>query len=272
MRAIVLGAKFDECPACHQPGPHLLVRKTHWFTLFRIPVILLWVSNGLLCTGCAHCERIGFRAMRRGLRTGRLPLERHRPGFEAAARSSVGEVDPSDWTAFGLSPGSSAQAIQLRWRKLAKQLHPDAGGDATTFVRMQAVRGRLLRAQDVSTSSAPDPAEVFDPVIRNPKRGFFDAYLKVWPILAALVLVVSILQPRPTTDTTGSGNFGFPATPNSVNTPSGTAHTCWASGSEINGCMSSDGSAMLFGDTSGTRTTCWFIEPLLPNQSARCLP
>lgn len=171
MRAIILGAKFDECRRCGVAGPHLLLRKTHWFTVFRIPLVLLWVTHGMLCPNCGDFEGISFLAMRRAMRNGRLPLGRARPAFEAVVRDHLGGVDPADWTTFGLRPGASEDEIHGRWRQLAKQLHPDAGGDPAAFVGMQAVYQRLLAAPQVAVRSAPDRAAIFDPVIKNPKRG-----------------------------------------------------------------------------------------------------
>lgn len=270
MRAIMLGAKFDECPACHQAGPHLLLRKTHWFTVFRIPVFLLWVGHGILCPECGHYEGIRFSAMRRAMHTGRLPLGRSRPGFEAAVRQHLGGAAPEDWAAFGLPVGASREAIHARWREIAKKLHPDVGGDAAAFVRIQAIHGRLSRAQDPSVGAIPDAGEVFDPIVKNPKRGFFDAYLKVWPVLAALVLVVSASQSGSATGSTGSNGYPLPTGATPPAGLSGTAHTCWATGSTIYGCLDNTSSRMLFGTQEGTRVTCWFVEPLDPSESVRC--
>jgi len=267
MRAIILGAKFDECRRCSVPGPHLLLRKTHWFTIFRIPVVLLWISHGILCPECGDIEGIGFLAMRRALRDGRLPLGRARPRFEALARERLGGVDPADWRTFGLEPGRSEDEVRARWRQLAKQLHPDAGGDPAAFVRMQAVYQRLLATPGVTVTSAPDPAEVFDPVIKNPKRGPFDLYTKAWPFLAAGVFVVGMMQPSTTGTVGGSGGSGTPTGPAPVTT--GTAHQCWATGSTLNGCRDDTTTTMLFGEQVGRSVTCWFVEPL-NYQSASC--
>ena len=100
----------------------------------------------------------------------------------------------------------------------------------------------------------PNPATVFDRLHVNPKRGFWDLYLKAWPVLVAGLLVVGAISPRATT-ATGSGGT-------SVAPPVyGAAHQCWeASDGSINGCRMSDGSVM--GSASGTQITCYFNEPL----------
>jgi hypothetical protein len=269
MRAIILGAKFDECRACHEAGPHLLLRKTHWFTVFRIPVVLLWISHGVICTACGDLEGVGFLAMRRALKAERLPLGRSRPRFEELVRDHLGGSDPADWAAFGLEPGASPDEVRARWRQHARSLHPDAGGDVASFVQMQAVYQRLLSADQVSVSTMPDPAEVFDPIIKNPKRGFLDLYTKAWPVLVVAVLVIGAVQPprgasatAPSTGSTGT-SIGQPGVV-------GTAHTCWSDGTALNGCQDDGSAVMLFGQASGTRVTCWFVEPLAYGESASC--
>jgi len=109
-------------------------------------------------------------------------------------REQLGGADPKDWEAFGVVPGASPDAIRARWRELAKSLHPDTGGDVAAFVRMQGVYQRLLAADQVDVRAVPGPADLFDPVIPNPHRGWFDFYsTKFWPAAAAATLVTSIL-------------------------------------------------------------------------------
>jgi hypothetical protein len=276
-RAVILGAKFDECRACHEPGPHLLFRKTHWFTVFWVPVLLLWVSHGVLCPACGDVEGISMLAMRRALRSGRLPLGRSRPAFEAALREHLGGGEPADWTAFGLEPGATDSEIRARWREIAKRLHPDAGGDAAAFVAMSATYQRLLRTTQYQVSTRVDPGELFDPVVPNPKRGFFDFYsTKLWPAAMALLLVSGGISSAMKGTTAPSAAVPPFANGSSVSRPvtpvgaSGTAHTCWYSGDELNGCQDDTSSLMLFGTQSGLRTTCWVVEPLGDGEYASC--
>jgi hypothetical protein len=271
MRAIILGAKFDECRACHVPGPHLVLRKTHWFTVFRIPTLLLWVQHGLLCPNCGDYSSLSFLKLGRAFRDGRLPLDRKRPVYEAAVRESVGATDPADWAAMGLSPDASPAMLKSRWHELAKSLHPDKGGDTQAFVRMQATYQRLVSAPNIAIGTLPDPAEIFDPVVKNPKRGFFDAYLKVWIAIALISMSVSWFQSA-TRDTAASTSSTTPAiaAPAFQATSFGTSHVCWSSGSTLNGCRDDTSSAMLFGTPTGVVVTCFFVEPLLAGQTARC--
>jgi len=271
-RATLLGAKFDECRACHQPGPHLLLRKTHWFTVFRIPIVFLWMSHGILCPECGDFEPVGFLAMRRAMKTGMMPLGRARPRFEAVVREQLGGTDPADWAAFGLKPDASPDNVRARWRDLAKTLHPDRGGDPAGFVRMNAIYQRLVASPDVRVSALPDTREVFDPVVVNPKRGFFDAYLKAWPVMVGL-LVVSSYFSHPSPGASAGSSSGGSGTTTSFNTPrpvTGTAHTCWGLGNTVNGCRDDSTSAMLFGEATGRQVTCWFVEPWLDGQTASC--
>jgi hypothetical protein len=269
MRAIILGAKFDECRTCHVPGPHLVLRKTHWFTIFRIPVVLLWLQHGILCPACGDYSSISFLKVGRAFRNGRLPINRERPIYEATVRESMGITDPADWAALGLAPNSSPDALKTRWHELAKQLHPDVGGDTQAFVQMQEIYRRLASAPGLAVGSMPDPAEIFDPVIKNPKRGFFDAYLKAWIVVAVMSTAISGLQtPRPATPPTSGSTPLYPAA-GAVVISGETAHTCWANGTTLIGCKDDTSSLMLFGNQLGTRVTCMFIEPL-GGQSARC--
>ena len=70
----ILGSKVDHCAACGVTGPHLLVRKTWWATLFWIPVLFLRFEHGMACVACGAWTGIGFRTMRRAMKTGLLPL------------------------------------------------------------------------------------------------------------------------------------------------------------------------------------------------------
>jgi len=267
MRAVILGAKFDECQACHLPGPHLVLRKTHWFTVFRIPVFLLWIQHGLLCPECGDYKSLSFLRLGREFRKGRLPLNRNRPAYEAAVRAALGGADPADWAALGLEPNATPEMLKSRWHELAKTLHPDKGGDTQAFVRMQATYQRLVSASSTSVESLPQASEIFDPVIKNPKRGFFDAYLKVWIAVAVISMAASGLQTPRTPSPTTSSVIGRPAY---QTTTFGTAHVCWSTGTTLNGCRDDNSAAMLFGSPVGTVVTCTFAEPLLAGQSARC--
>jgi len=273
-RATILGAKFDECTNCGVAGPHLLIRKTSWFTLFWVPLMLLWASHGVLCPECGALENVSMLAMRRALKSKLLPLGRQRPRFEAALREALGGADPADWAAFGLEPGASEAEIRGRWRELAKQLHPDAGGDVPRFVTMQATFQRLLASDRSSVTSLPDAAELFDPIMENPKKGPFDFYsTKLWPGAIVLLIVMGLANPSSST----AGSAGTRTSPGSgstlsqpVNAPAGTMHRCWYTSAGLEGCQDDTSATMLFGTQTGTATYCWFYEPLDYGETARC--
>jgi hypothetical protein len=220
--------------------------------------------------------------MRRALKSKLLPLGRQRPRFEAALREALGGGDPADWAAFGMQPRATEGEIRARWRELAKQLHPDAGGDAARFVAMQATFQRLLASDRSSVASLPAAAEVFDPVIENPKKGPFDFYsTKLWPGAVVLLVVMGLVNPSSSTADSagtptapgygstisqpGTNPFSQPA-----NQPAGTMHRCWYTTAGLEGCQDDTTSSMLFGSQTGTSTYCWFTEPLDYGETANC--
>jgi hypothetical protein len=72
--AIVLGSKVEQCTACRVTGPHLLIRKVWWASLFTIPFMPLRFKHGMICQACGAWTGIPWRAMRAGLKARRLPL------------------------------------------------------------------------------------------------------------------------------------------------------------------------------------------------------
>ncbi len=82
-RRVLLGAKLDDCPSCGQIGQHLILRQTRWLSLFWIPVLLLWVSHVLVCSGCGATSKLSWRQAWQASRTRRLPLDRPRSHFAA---------------------------------------------------------------------------------------------------------------------------------------------------------------------------------------------
>lgn len=262
MRGIVLATKVEDCLACHQIVPHVIIRRTNWFTIIGLPVIFLGFSHLIVCTNCRAETPLSFLGVRRAMRSGRLPMDRTRPEYEAAVREYFG-AGPEDWVAFGVPVGSSADVLRARYRELAKKLHPDAGGDEAAFGQMATRYQTLLSTTGVNRQgSSPDPAELFDPIIVNPHRGFFDVYLKVWPVIALVVVSAVALNPSvPGLPPAGSG-----APPGHV---ASERHLCWSVGSELVGCQASSG-GMLFGTEAGAANFCYFTEPLIPGRPVDC--
>src|SRR5512135_2870388 len=73
--------KTDECPSCGRIGPHLIVRITTWFTIYRIPLVLLWVRHRLVCSDCQAEAGLSLRQVWQATRRHRLPLQRPRPNY-----------------------------------------------------------------------------------------------------------------------------------------------------------------------------------------------
>lgn len=268
-RPVMLGGKLDECPGCHQAGPHLLLRLTTWFTVWGVPLVLLWVQHCVVCAECGHRTDVGMLDALRAMRSHKLPLGRPRPGYDAFAQAKGGGPDSAEWAAFGLKPGASEAEVTARWHELAKRHHPDMGGDTAAFVRLHEIRDRLLSIPKSGHEAMPSAAELFDPLIINPRRGAFDLYTKVWPILATMILVAVIagggLAP-PSPSPASSSTYGPVAGPQSV----GAAHTCWASGTTLNGCLDTDSTSMMFGTQTGTETTCYFDVAPVDGGSVQC--
>lgn len=114
----------------------------------------------------------------------------------------------------------------------------------------------------------------------NPNKGLFDLYsTRLWPALVVLLLIAGLVSPHSgassgaLSGSTGSGPSTSGASTWDRMAPrgvSGTAHLCWHTANELNGCQDDTSSAMLFGTRTGTPTTCWFVEPLDDGESASC--
>jgi hypothetical protein len=141
---------------------------------------------------------------------------------------------------------------------------------------MNARRDRLVAAGSTGNVEPPDAGAIFDPVTVNRHRGPFDLYLKAWPIMAILVVVVGAVTYHPS-QTSGSGGTSVPpvSTPLGYPTagpptdPPGTAHLCYSVAGQLAGCQAADGT-MLFGNRQGSLVTCWFFEPITPSESVPC--
>lgn len=81
----------------------------------------------------------------RGLeRHGGAPmLERAFEGF-AALPSAGGVAPPSCWEILDVPPGAAREAIEAKFRELAKTAHPDLGGTAEAFDRIRRARDEAL--------------------------------------------------------------------------------------------------------------------------------
>lgn len=84
---------------------------------------------------------------RRGTRT-----ENHSNSAQQRSPAPGGDPQGAALTLLGLEPGASRQAIKRAYRRLAKAHHPDLGGDAKAFHRLEAAY-RLLMASCSSSAA-----------------------------------------------------------------------------------------------------------------------
>ena len=128
--------------------------------------------------------------------------------------------------------------------------------------------GRASDGVDATTADAslvPSRA-MFDRLLVNPKRGPWDLYLKAWPVLVALLMVIGTVAPRTSASSPGVGTTTGAST-TWTQPDVGPAHTCWqAADGSITGCRLADGSLM--GSTSPWTMTCYFTEPLPPTTTS----
>lgn len=83
-------------------------------------------------------------------------LERHGGGamMERAFEGFVALSAPDDpWKILGLPRDAEPEAIQMRFRELAKAAHPDHGGTAETFTRLTRARDAALAAANLARAA-----------------------------------------------------------------------------------------------------------------------
>ena len=82
------------------------------------------------------------------------------PGANAVAPAQQSAEDP--YMILGIQPGADSDAIKLAYRRLAKQHHPDAGGNAAEFQKIKTAFNELLASGAVvreGTAGLPDPQD-----------------------------------------------------------------------------------------------------------------
>jgi hypothetical protein len=118
-------------------------------------------------------------------------------------------------------------------------------------------RPRFATAEPDQFGMRPTVADVMDPIKLNTTPRPSAVYVRVWPALAALVVValitVSVLFPAPKTP-------GGQTIDTSLQSKYGQAHDCWDDGTGIVGCKMHNGTLM--GTQAGTEKVCYFNEPL----------
>ena len=99
------------------------------------------------------------------------------PGANTVAPVQQSAEDP--YMILGIQPGADSNAIKLAYRRLAKQHHPDAGGNAAEFQKIKSAFNELLASGAVireGTAGLPDPLNFSND---NDYRDALDAYGKL---------------------------------------------------------------------------------------------
>ena len=89
-RSGTLGQKLDECSACGQVGRHRIERQMRWLVIGPLGVVPLGLRHGMECTACWTWTPLPASVVRRGVRSGSLPLPgraRTAPGPAAAGEA-----------------------------------------------------------------------------------------------------------------------------------------------------------------------------------------
>ena len=87
-------------------------------------------------------EQLGQR--RRGTRTENHSGAHHHSQAQAQAKATAPDPRAGALRELGLEPGASVPMIKRAYRRLAKAHHPDLGGDAKAFHRLEAAYRLLL--------------------------------------------------------------------------------------------------------------------------------
>lgn len=75
-------------------------------------------------------------------------------GFEPTPDSSVLKLTSGDWwDILGVARDASADDIKVAWRALARRLHPDVGGDAEQFKRLNDAYQQAMKARGISDAT-----------------------------------------------------------------------------------------------------------------------
>lgn len=117
----VLGLKSEQCLKCGVTGPHQLMRKVWWASIFTIPFMPLWFRHGMACMNCDAWTGLPWRTMRQATRTGILKFpDRRRTGMwdiRQAAADENGmiptEQDIFDPVTVNPNKGGADKALKL---------------------------------------------------------------------------------------------------------------------------------------------------------------
>lgn len=215
-RAIPLGIKLEECDSCQTIGPHAVARRVRWFEILSLPLVRLGADHALICGSCGQQTPISADAVKSGLETGAMEIDRPRPLVSAdllrRSTPSSGEADASPTWA-----GGQRRRRSRHWR---------CSGEANASPTWSVL------TEDPTVARSTYDHRLREVVrILGPNREA--VYGQIWPALALIVVAgvlllggseamraagVSLTAPSPTQDTAN-----VPATPTASPTSKPTA-------------------------------------------------
>ncbi len=242
-RSGTLGVKLDECPECGHVGGHRLERQYRWLELGPIGIIPLWLRHGLECATCWAWSPLSWRLVRRGVRTGSLPLpDRKRPVATAAVDAGAkapdfDRVQPSrslDGGTVYLAVWAVAIAILVGLAVQPTGIEGESKPTPTCLVVVGLAHGDPVPTPPVNVSETlcllPHN---FEPVARIPLDGFGPtATVPPYPVVAR--------QAQPACQTAFQGAFGSPAAGGPVPVITGADERDWARGDRFTWCAAAD--------------------------------
>src|SRR5215472_5402148 len=133
--------RLDGLPRTGQPAPADPGAAVYWRRRSSEPTRVMAIDRYARVEDNIAAIAATLEAMRAIERHGGAQiLDRAFTGFAA-----IGAPDYFDpWAVLGLRPGASREMIEAQFRQLAKKYHPDAGGDAGDFHKIQKARAQCL--------------------------------------------------------------------------------------------------------------------------------
>jgi hypothetical protein len=105
------------------------------------------------------------------------------------------DVDRDEAAALlGVTTDASAEAVKRAWRVWARLAHPDAGGDPSSFAKLDEARRVLLRSQPPTPELEPAPRLPWRAVLTRPAHPLL---LALGAAVAVLLATVPSLAPPP---------------------------------------------------------------------------
>lgn len=181
-RTFPLGIKLEECASCQTIGPHAVARRVRWFEVLSLPLVRLGVDHALICGSCGQLTPISADAVRNGLKTGAMEIDRPRPLVSAdllrRSNPSSGQAAASmSWSVLKEDPRVVRSTYDRRLREVVRIPEPSRGAiyariwPALALIVVAAVLlpagSAAIRAASVSLT-APSPTQGTANVLATP--------------------------------------------------------------------------------------------------------